>query len=373
MRVVHVFKDYYPPTTGGIEQHMALLCSGLAPHADVSVLVPSRSRRRVAEYVDGVRVIRVPEFGRYAAVPLCPTMPAELGRLEPDIVHLHFPNPMGDVSYLLRGRRAALVVSYHADVIRQRALLPLYRPVLDALFARADRVIAGAPEYIASSALLTRHRAKCVVIPYGVRTAAFALRDGEAREVERVRAHYGAPLVLFVGVLRPYKGVDVLLDAMGGVPARALIVGHGPKREALESRARRLGLENRVAFLGEVPPARLRILLHACDAFVLPSIDRREAFGIAQLEAMACGRPVVASDLPTGIRLVNRHEETGLLVPPADPAALRGALNRLLGDPSLAARLGRAAQAQVERDFTAERMVAAVLALYHHMLRARAL
>jgi glycosyltransferase involved in cell wall biosynthesis len=284
-------------------------------------------------------------------------------------VHLHFPNPMGEVSYLLRARRVALVVSYHADIIRQRALVPLYQPVLHALLTRADRVIAGAPEYIASSTLLTRYRAKCVVIPYGVHPAALALRDGESREVEAVRAHYGTPLVLFVGVLRPYKGVDVLIEAMGGGPGRALVVGHGPERSRLQARARDLRLEDRIAFLGEVSPARLRVLLHAADVFVLPSIDRREAFGIAQLEAMACGKPAVASDLPTGIRSVNRHNETGLLVKPRDPAALRAAVNRLLEDPGLAARLGQAAQAQVQRDFTAKRMVERVLTLYGDTLR----
>ena len=81
MRVVHVFKDYFPPTTGGIEQHVQLLCSGLARSIDVAVVAPSRSFGRRDERPDGVRVIRVPEFGRYAAVPVCPTMPWELGRL----------------------------------------------------------------------------------------------------------------------------------------------------------------------------------------------------------------------------------------------------------------------------------------------------
>ena len=127
MRVVHIFKDYYPPTTGGIEQHMHLLCGRLVTTMEVAVLVPSRSRSKVEERLDGVTVVRVPEFGRYASVPLCPSMPGELRKLGPDIVHLHFPNPMGDIAYLLSSRGVPLVISYHADVVRQRALLPLDR------------------------------------------------------------------------------------------------------------------------------------------------------------------------------------------------------------------------------------------------------
>ena len=219
MRVVHVFKDYHPPTPGGIEQHMQLLCTKLARELDVAVLVPSRSRRRVAERLDGVSVVRVPEFGRYASVPLCPTMPRELARLRPDLVHLHFPNPMGDLADLLGAPGVPLVVTYHADIVRHRALLPLYRPLLVRTFAAARKIVAGSADYLASSPLLRRYQSKCTVVPFGVDLEAFALSDGERAQVDQRRAALGRPIVLFVGVLRHYKGLDVLLRALTGVCA----------------------------------------------------------------------------------------------------------------------------------------------------------
>jgi len=368
MRVVHIFKDYYPPMTGGIEQHMRLLCTGLARQIEVTVLVPSRSRRTIKERLEGVSVIRVPEFSRYASVPLCPTMPVELRRLRPDIVHLHFPNPMGDLTYLLGGQQAPLVLTYHADIIKQQVFLPFYRPVLALLFTRVSRIIAASAEYIASSDLLSRHQDKCTIIPYGINLGAFSLRDGESAEVEEQRLNYGSRLLLFVGVLRYYKGLDVLLRAMTRVQGHLLIVGRGPEREALEVMAEQLGIASRVTFLGEVSESQLRILLHAADVFVLPSIDRCEAFGIAQLEAMACGKPVVSSDLPTGMRFVNQHGVSGLLVPPGDPQALAEALQHLLDDVGLRARLGCAARARIEREFTAERMIARTLEVYREVL-----
>jgi glycosyltransferase involved in cell wall biosynthesis len=373
VRVVHLFKDYFPPTTGGIEQHMQLLCSGLARSMDVSVLVPSRSFRRRTETIDGVHVVRVPEFGRFAAVPFCPTMPLELGRLRPDIVHLHFPNPMGDLSYLFTPRRSPvpLIISYHADVIRQRRLLPLYRPILDAVFRRAARVIAAAEENIASSDILTRYKDRCTVIPYGVDLRSFDLTETESVEVERRRATAGEGMVLFVGVLRPYKGVDVLLKAMARVRARLIVVGRGPTRLELSGLAARLGISGRVLFLGEVSDSERRILLHSCDVFVLPSIDNREAFGIAQLEAMACGRPVIASDLPTGVRFVNKNQMTGLLVPPGDSDALAAALQRLLGDERLRQTLGNAAKKRAELEFSSDRMVRRVQQVYEEVLGGR--
>ncbi len=369
MRVVHLFKDYFPPTPGGIEQHMQLLCTRLARDLDVTVLVPSRSWRRVEERLDGVRVIRVPEFGRYASTPLCPTMPGELARLRPDLVHLHFPNPMGDVAHLLGARRVPLVITYHADVVRHRLLFPLYRPLVARTFSAARRIICTSSEYAASSKDLYECRDKCAIVPLGIDLSAFALRDGEGRAVEQRRARYGNRIVLFVGVLRHYKGVDILLRALSDVHAQAVIMGQGPKEQEWRTLGDKLGVTDRVTFLGPVSDAERRLLLHACDLLVLPSIDRREAFGISQLEAMACGKPVIASDLPTGVRLVNRDGVTGLLVPPGDHAALGRAMTRLLDDPDLRARLGHAAKQRVEREFSAERMVERTRQVYQEALR----
>lgn len=348
---------------------MRLLCTALAAKCDVVVLVPSRSRRTIEERIEGVRVIRVPEFGRYGSAPLCPSAPWRLRQLRPDLVHLHFPNPMGDLTYLLSGVRAPLIVSYHADIIRQRAYLPLYRPVIDHLFRRAARIIAASEEYAASSEFLRHYRDRTLINPYGIDTSSLAISNGGRALVDEVRAQYGNRIVLFVGVLRYYKGIDVLIRAMTEVNGRALIVGRGMEGTALRSQAEQLGVADRVVFLGEVPDARLRALLHAADVFVLPSIDRCEAFGIVQLEAMACGKPVVSTDLPTGVRFVNQHEVTGLLAPPGDAPALAAALNRLLDDPALRARMGDAGRARVTEEFDVARMVAQTVAIYDDVLR----
>jgi len=369
VRVVHIFKDYYPPTTGGIEQHMRLLCTALAEQCEVVVLVPSRSRRTVEERIDGVRVIRVAEFGRYASAPLCPSAPWRLRQLRPDLVHVHFPNPMGDLTYLLSGVSAPLVVSYHADIVKQRAYLPLYRPVIHRLFRRASRIMAASEEYAASSEFLRQYRDRTEINPYGINTTALAVSNGSRAQVDQLRKEYGDRIVLFVGVLRYYKGIDVLIRAMTEVNGRALIVGRGVDLAALQMQAEQLGVTDKVVFLGEVPDARLRALLHAADVFVLPSIDRCEAFGIVQLEAMACGKPVVSTDLPTGVRFVNQHEVTGLLAPPGDAPALAAALNRLLDDPALRSRMGAAGRARVNEQFDVTRMVARTMTVYNDVLR----
>ena len=153
-----------------------------------------------------------------------------------------------------------------------------------------------------------------------------------------------------------YKGVDVLLRALKDSGARAVIAGDGPRRAAWEGLARTLGLNGRVTFTGEIPDRELRRLMHACTALVLPSITQAEAFGYVQLEAMAAGKAVISTDVPSGVSWVNQDGRTGLVVRAGDAAALRDAVDRVTTDPALASRLGAAGRARVEEEFTLERL-----------------
>jgi glycosyltransferase involved in cell wall biosynthesis len=276
---------------------------------------------------------------------------------------------MGDITQLLGAANTPFVVMYHADIIKQKAFLPMYTPILKQLFRKAGKIIFSALENISSSPLLSAHRNKCTVIPFGIEAEEFKLRDGEDEEVSILRREFDGPMVLFVGAARYYKGLDVLLQAMARASGFLIIAGRGTEDPILSQMARDLGIEGRVRFCGEVTESRRRILLNAADIFVLPSIDRCETFGIGQLEAMACSKPIVSTDLPTGVRSVNRHGITGLVVPPGEPDALAGALNLLLSNPSLRAEYGNAARRQVEIEFGADRMALKTLEVYREVLR----
>jgi rhamnosyl/mannosyltransferase len=162
--------------------------------------------------------------------------------------------------------------------------------------------------------------------------------------------------------------VDVLLEALTGLDAVALIVGEGPMRIPLERRARELGISSRVHFLGSVDDNELAALYRACNVFALPSVTRQEAFGVVQLEAMAAGKPVVSTDLGTGVGWVNRDGETGYVVPPRDAPAMRNALARLLNDSALQKSMGDAAARRIRSGFTVERMIDDTLSLYRDVI-----
>ncbi|MBC7225244.1 MAG: glycosyltransferase [Anaerolineae bacterium] len=370
MRILHVYKDY-DPVLGGIENHIRLLAEGQTARGHkVAVLVTSLTTRTTVEDRGGVRVIKAGRALTLSSTPISLSLPVYLARLRPDITHLHFPYPLGEVAHLLFGRGRPTVITYHSDVVRQQGWLRFYRPFLRRILRRADRIIATSPHYVATSPYLRDVADRCRVIPLGIEVARFAQADPEA--VRALRDRFGAPLLLFVGRLRYYKGLPHLLRALQGLPeARLVVVGDGPMRSAWEAEALALNLAGRVHFVGEVGQDELPAYYHACDLFVLPADQRSEAFGAVLLEAMASGRPVISTELGTGTSWVNRHGETGWVVPPADSEALRQAIQRLLEDEPLRQRLGEEARRWAQ-EFDVQALVDRVLALYEEVLEGRA-
>jgi rhamnosyl/mannosyltransferase len=378
--VLHVYKDYFP-VLGGIENHVRLLAQEQVRRGlDVTVLVTADGLRTVEKNDQGVRVIKAGRLTTVASTPISLSLFAQLRRLRPDVTHLHFPYPVGELAQLLCGRSRSTVVTYHSDVVRQKALLKVYRPIMQRVLDRADRLIATNAAYVASSPFLRDRSSRTSVVPLGISTEALARVSPE--EVASLRARFAAgrsgpgspptrgsrPLLVSVGRLRYYKGLDVAIRAMRGVDATLLIVGSGPMAAEWTNLVRRLGLSDRVVFAGEVPDAELPAYFHAADIYVSSASHRSEAFGISLLEAMACGKPLVSTELGTGTSFVNRHGETGLVVPANDPERLADAILRLLASPGERERMGRAGRARVEAEFTLAIMADRIDAIYEDVL-----
>ena len=359
LRVLHVGK-FYPPHHGGMESHLATLAGELRREVDVQVLVSADDRRTTHETVEGVPVTRIGTLATMASASINPGMARAIRRADADVVHFHHPNPTGVLSYLASGRRGPLVVTYHSDIIRQRVLGAAFAPVLHRFLRRAHAVLASSPDYARSSPVLQRHAGRVRIVPFGIRAGAFETADAEA--VARIRAEFGARVVLAVGRLVYYKGFEYLVRAMVAVRGRLLILGDGPLRPELEALAAALGVADRVTIRGGV--ADLAPYYHAADVFALPAVARSEAFGLVQLEAMAAGTAVVNTAVDSGVPFVSRDGESGITVPPADADALAAALTRLLDDAALRARYGAKARERVRVEFGLQRMVDDTLALY---------
>jgi glycosyltransferase involved in cell wall biosynthesis len=366
MRVLQLGK-FYPPVKGGMEKVLQLICERTAGHVHNRVLVANDHATTVEETVGGVDVVRLAALAKIGAVAVCPTLPWRLRRERAHIIVIHEPNPMALLAYFLARPVGTLVIWFHSEVIRPSWRYRIfYRPLLRFALQRAARVVVTSAALAASAPELRAWQHKCVVIPLGIETQQ-SQSAAVARRVEAMRGQYGNHIVLFVGRLVPYKGVDVLIEAMRDVPGVALLVGDGSQRRTLEARANALGISDRVRFLGEVDDDELAALYRACDVFVLPSVSRQEAFGVVQVEAMAAGKPVVSTALGTGVSWVNQNGKTGLVVPPRDADALREALARLIGDDSLRAAMGAAGALRARSTFAVESMIDATITLYREL------
>jgi glycosyltransferase involved in cell wall biosynthesis len=361
-RVLHL-ATYAVPHVGGVEIHMHTLCKALAARFDVSEAGGGGPRfRSTRQILEGVPLTRLATPLTLRSATICPQIPLAIRASNPDLVHLHMPNPFGAAAFLLSGFKGPLVVTWHFDVVRQRALNRLFKPLFSKVLSRAMAVITTSPNLAKSSDMLQAFGDRVRVIPYGIDHEPYERRDSEATTL---RQRFGPKIVLGVGRLVYYKGWEYLIKAMSEVDASLLIVGDGPLREELELQAKTQGISDRVHFVGE--RNHLIPFYQACDVFVLSSI-RGEAFGLVQLEAMAAGKPVINTSLQSGVPFVSRDGESGCTVPPHDSKALATAINTLMANEPLRNRYGRAGRRRVQQEFSIQAMTNSIAKVYAEAL-----
>jgi rhamnosyl/mannosyltransferase len=367
MRVLHFYKTYYPDSWGGVEQAIRQMCVGtgrLGVHNEVLTLTRHAGPEQIE--FEGHTVHRVRQDFEIASTGFSWSAIRRLARLarQADVIHYHFPWPFMDLAHFAARVGKPYVVTYHSDIVRQKNLLRLYAPLMRRFLRGADAIVATSPNYLASSPVLGRLRDRTRVITFGLDKSGY--REPPAAVRDKWRARFGERFFLFVGVLRYYKGLHILLDALAH-PANAgypvVIVGAGPIEQELRQHALRLGLRH-VHFVGAVDEDDKIALLQACYALVFPSHLRSEAFGISLLEGAMFGKPMISSEIGTGTTYINIDQETGLVVPPDDPPAFGAAMRALWDDPARAAAMGRRAEARYQELFTAERMARNYHALY---------
>lgn len=359
MNIVELGK-FYPPERGGIETLLHSFCTGFTRlGATVDCIVANRAPASIHETIDGVRVHRLASLGEAFSTSMCPTYPMSTRRRGIDIIHAHTPNPLADAAILAAPRTTPVVLTWHSDIVRQKSVLRLYRPLLNAVLRRANRIVVATPHHIDYSEWLPPWRSKTLVIPFGLRLERFAPSPARAAAAERLRHQAGGRTILLnVGRLVGYKGQKFAIEALTRTPAVLWLAGTGPLETSLRQLAAELGVADRVVFWGNVSDEDLPTLFHACDLFVFPSISPNEAFGLVQVEAMACGKPVIACNLRSGVPYVCLDGVTGLIVPPGNPEELSAAIRRLTADAALRQRLGAAAQKRAFEEFAEPVMLA---------------
>lgn len=375
MKILHIYKEYFP-VVGGIENHIRVLAEAQVNSGhEVTVLVTNFGYRTTSKVINGVHVIFAGRWATIASVPISPALFFLGAKLKADIVHLHFPHPPGELVNLLFKPGRCTVITYHSDVVRQKKWLGLYKPILRTVLRRADKIITTSCQYQKISKFIGAVIDKCSVVSLGVNINKFNAYPKESivETRNRLSLPIDKPLLLFVGKLRYYKGVDDLILAMKSVPdAYLIIVGSGPLEGELKSLVDKLNLDARVRFVGEVSDDDLVAYYGISTLFVLPSNAIAEAFGTVLLEAMAAGLPLITTELGTATSWVNQNELTGLIVPPKNPGKLAEAINRVINSPELYKTMSVAAKIRVSQEFSEQKMTSSVEDIYREVIAASA-
>lgn len=371
LRVLHVYKTWSPDSFGGIECAITTMCG----HPEISgirarIAYLGQTRKPALIHHESISAIRFPLDVEIASAGLSLSLLMNFRRIAKwaDVLHFHFPWPLGDLLYLTSGQQKPAVVTYHSDIVRQRYLRLLYAPLMKWFLKRADAVVTTSPNYLATSKVLQALENQVNVIPLGIPDSSKSPENPARMNYWRDRV--GSDFILFVGVIRYYKGLHFLIEAMQHIDRVLVIAGAGPLERELQKKARALGLKQ-VHFVGQVDEEDKSALYRLCGFFVFPSHLRSEAFGISLLEAAMHGKALISCEIGTGTSFINIHEETGLVVKPGNAKALADAIARLHANPEECRRFAAAARNRYLTLFKDTSMVESYAALYRFVVARR--
>lgn len=372
MKVLQLGK-FYPPDVGGIESAIYEITEELNRKGVKCDVLCSNSKREYKEEVIKretyhYKVIRTKSYGKILSTSITPQMIFKLREIinEYDIIHLHHPDPMANLSlFLSKPNRKRIIVHWHSDIIRQRFSLKFYKPLLIWMLKHADVIIATSPKYIEESEQLSAFREKCVAIPRGIRKGNLY---SNPKAVSNLREKYkGKKIIFSIGRFIAYKGFEYLIESAKYLPSDYIILigGNGPLRSKYEKIIQKYDLFNKVKLLGRLPQNMLANYYDACDVFCLPSISKNEAFGLVMVEAMSFGKPVVATNIKgSGVSWVNQDGITGLNVEPKNPKALAQAIEFICNNREVYKKFSENALKRFNEEFTIDKEVSRILEIY---------
>jgi len=367
IKILQINKLYYP-VVGGIEKIVQQLAEGLNDKTDMKVLVCRKKGMGKTENINGVEVRKASSLGIYFSMPVSFSFFLCLKKMskDRDVLLFHMPFPLGDMAALMSGFKGKIVVWWHSDIVKQKNIMWLYEPIMNKFLKRADLIIVATKGHIDGSKYLNQYRKKCVVIPYGIDGK--IMRDSKSCEV-RVKKDKDINF-LFIGRLVYYKGCQVLLEAFSKLKTGKLIVaGEGVLKETLKKQAEKLKITGRIKF--EINPSDKRVmeLYRKCDVFVLPSVERSEAFGLVQAEAMAYGKPVINTRLESGVPYVSVDKLTGITVEAGNAKELSKAMEYLIENPDVREKMGIEAKKRAYENFSEEKMIEKTLKILNSVSR----
>ena len=354
IRILHVTKGFYPDLIGGIETFIDTLCAGLKDQCEFGIFCLGNKNHKYH-----YKNIEIYKFKRSFELSYCPFSLEALIKFSGivnkyDIIHYHYPYPFMDILNLF-SKNKKKIVTYHSDIVKQKILNLFYHPLKLKFLSSMNKIIVSSRQYLNTSKDLKSFKNKTHIINFGINKT-------KVKENYKLKKQ---KYILFVGSLRYYKGINILIEAAKKIKSKIFICGNGKDLTKLINLKNKLELKN-VFFLGYVSEKYKNELLKHCELFVLPSNARSEAFGIAILEAMSFGKPIISCNIGSATSFINKNNVTGYVIQPNDPNLLSKKINFLLDKKNSKIKnyFSKNSYQRFSNFFTSKKMSANYLRLY---------
>ncbi len=368
--ITHIFKAYFPESRGGMEEAIRQYANHAITNGFDVQVVSVGSKSWALTSPEGVRIRFYKKSFEMVSNPFSVDFARAFRHIcrDTDLLHFHFPWPTAELLTLLHGINRPTLLSFQCDIYRAPWLKLAYLPFMKQFLKKMDKICVSSNNLMENTPVLQPFKDKIEIIPMFIDEQRFSGLTAPAAELVQFVEKIG-PYSLFTGVLRWYKGLDVLLDAAGQIDSQIVIVGNGPLYGRLAKRIHKERLSN-VHLLGFQEDHNLKFLMEQARCMVLPSIVPAEAFGQALLEGLYFSKPLVATELGTGTSYVNRHNHTGLVVPPKNSRALAEAINTIVANDALCEEFSKNAFCHYLSHFTAQVQGDQYLRVYNDLLKA---
>ena len=370
MRILQFGKSY-PPSLGGVQKVIFDITVGLnLAGTQCDVLCCNDDKKFQVESLGQYSITRCKSWGKLAGTYISPQLVVQLFKQNRkyDVIHVHHPEPMATLALWLVRPKIPIVVHWHSDIVKQRIALLFFKLFQNWLLNRADRIIATSPKYASESSHLSKFQHKVTPIPIGIVESDLT---PDKTKCDALKASYNSKFVIFsLGRLVYYKGFEYLIESAKSLDNDFLILigGTGPLHGKLEQLIQSHQLQNKVKLLGYLTDLEIANYFYSCDVFCLPSIEKTEAFGIVQIEAMSFSKPVISTEIPySGVSWVNQHNESGIIVPPKNIEKLTEAIQILKIDKELYSNFALGARKRFELCFKREIMISEIIKVYRSL------
>lgn len=362
IKILHIYKTYYPDTYGGIEKVIQEIMDGCSYYEVESKLLCLTKNKKLIHDKISDQIVRSKVLIEISSNPFSLSAIKTFLTLvkEADIIHHHYPFPFGDLLCLLSYKKP-IIITYHSDIIRQKILKYLYYPIQKLFFKHCDLIVCSTERYKKSSPTLQKYSHKTKVIPFGIRDISFSLT--KCSKKLSIKNRY----FLFIGTFRDYKGLLNLIHCARFIKEDIIILGNGQLKNNYLKIINQENYSN-VKIISDFSDEEKFEYIKNCICLILPSVNRAEAFGMVLLEASMFAKPMITTELETGTSVINLDKITGFVVKPNCTKDLVEKMNFLGSNPDIAIKLGKKAKKRALKKFSYNRMCKNYVNSYHEII-----